>query len=132
MIWSLLLASVQQPALTRVLQLWGEPLTAIDLIAPPVPLLKPRSHGPPARRKILHFRQNGAGDNFVFRLKSRLAPPRPAHWSSARERRPAERRVPDRIVPGEDSETVVLHLLPQAGLGGRIGAARRRDLARAR
>jgi hypothetical protein len=77
----------------------------------------------------LHFRQNGAADNFVFRLKSRLAPLRPANWSSARETRPAERCVPDRVVPGEDSETVVLHLLSQAGLGGRIGASRRRDSA---
>ena len=29
--------------------------SSIDLIGPPVPLLEPPSHGPPARREILHF-----------------------------------------------------------------------------
>ena len=32
----------------------------IDLIGPPVPLLEPRSHAPPERRKILHFAKTAA------------------------------------------------------------------------
>jgi hypothetical protein len=41
------------------MQLWGEPMTAIDLIAPPVPLPKPRSPVLGPRRKILHFAKTG-------------------------------------------------------------------------
>jgi hypothetical protein len=37
-----------------------------DLIAPPVPLPKPRSHVPPACRKILHFAKNCPREKFCL------------------------------------------------------------------
>jgi hypothetical protein len=52
----------------------------IDPITPPVPPRELHEHGPPARRKILNFRQIGPRrENFAFCLKSTLALTQPGN-----------------------------------------------------